>query len=128
MDSMDDYTNELYQQEQNLIHQDDYTIQHEDPAYRSEERPTCQTVEEIFRASPFCQTHDEASVNISVDQPDESKYFFIIRKTWKHRLENEEEHTDTVAVYYCLDGRIYQCPDLSSILKYRLVSCSFLLI
>ena len=122
---MDDYTNELYQQEQSLIHQDNYSIQHMDNAYHSGERPTCQLVEEIFRASPFCQIHDEASVNISVDQPDDSKNFFIIKKTWRHRLENEEEHADIVAVYYCLDGRIYQCPDLGSLLKYRLVSYSF---
>lgn len=107
-----------YQEEERLVHQDLYSIQHQDRSYFNSE-PTCETVEEIFRASPFCQNED--CVDITVHQPDESKYFFIIRKEWRHGRDNEDEHTDTVAVYYCIGGTIYQCPDLSSLLKYRLV-------
>lgn len=56
----------------------------------------------------------------SEDQNDGNKFFKII-KYFTHQIDGKGDVEKVVAVYYVLNGEIYQCPDLYSVAKFRLV-------
>ena len=101
-----------------LIHSDNYVTSLVDETFIAQGLNT-DTVEEYFRSSPFFQDGD--GIHIEVAEVDHEKSFFTITKYWDHQREREKMQTDPVAVYYLIGGVIYQCPDLYTLLKYRLV-------
>ena len=72
---------------------------------------------EYFRRSPFYSEGD--LVELEGSDSSESCEFFKIVKYRKD--EQEKDGVALLAVYYVLRGTIYQCPDLYSLLKYRMV-------
>ena len=72
-----------------------------------------------FSISPFYSEGEGISIELddTTNRPD----FFKIIKYWTHSGNGEEYVKDVVAVYYVINGTIYQCPDLYSLLKYRMV-------
>lgn len=81
---------------------------------------TLENALEYFRCSPFYSDGDV----IEIEDKDavESCEFFKIVKYPKHTMKGDED--TPLAVYYVLRGTIYQCPDLYSLLKYRMVVCA----
>ncbi|KAM7459184.1 hypothetical protein BLSTO_00088 [Blastocystis sp. subtype 1] len=78
---------------------------------------------EYFRRSPFYSEGD--LVELEGSDSSESCEFFKIVKYRKD--EQEKDGVALLAVYYVLRGTIYQCPDLYSLLKYRMYNCVSLL-
>ena len=72
---------------------------------------------EYFRRSPFYSEGD--IIELEGSDPSDSCEFFKIVKYRKD--EQEKDGVALLAVYYVLRGTIYQCPDLYSLLKYRMV-------
>jgi singapore isolate B (sub-type 7) whole genome shotgun sequence assembly, scaffold_1 len=101
-----------------LVHNDNYATSFVDETFITQGL-NIDTVEEYFRSSPFFQ--DGEGIHIEVSEVDHEKSFFVITKYWDHKREREKMQTDPVAVYYLIGGVIYQCPDLYTLLKYRLV-------
>ena len=101
-----------------LVHSDNYATSFVDETFIAQGL-NVDTVEEYFRSSPFFQ--DGEGIHIEVSEVDHEKSFFVITKYWDHKREREKMQTDPVAVYYLIGGVIYQCPDLYTLLKYRLV-------
>lgn len=96
---------------------------------------TIQTEEDAlqyFEKSYFYDNNSDfdyvvSDLNIQAIQ-EYTQLFFKVRKTMKIKDElNQKEEEKTIAVYYCLDGDIFQCPDLYSLIKYRLVHVCFFL-
>lgn len=78
---------------------------------------------DYFRRSPFYTDNPSFSYEAVFDG--QSADFFKIIKKWTHKESEEESKEEVVAVYYVLKGTIYQCPDLYSLLKYRMVLMLF---
>ena len=78
---------------------------------------------DYFKRSPFYTDHYSFSYEIQNNEP--SYEFYKIVKKRTHKVNEEESKEEIVAIYYCIQGRIYQCPDLYSLLKYRMVSHGF---
>lgn len=74
---------------------------------------------DYFKRSPFFTDNPSFSYEPVFDG--QSAEFFKIIKKWTHRESEEESKEEVVAVYYVIKGIIYQCPDLYSLLKYRMV-------
>lgn len=74
---------------------------------------------DYFKRSPFYS--DNPSFSYEPVFNNQIADFFKIIKKWTHKESEEENKEEVVAVYYVVRGNIFQCPDLYSLLKYRMV-------
>ena len=88
---------------------------------------TKDNVIEYFKSSPFYT--DSVNFRYEVEQLDDQNdgnAFFKIIKYFTHQSDEKGDVEKVVAVYYVLNGEIYQCPDLYSVAKFRLVDAACL--
>lgn len=79
---------------------------------------------EIIRTQGVSPEHLQSMVGIeyAVDyQSSKEPHLYVIRK----QNRRSRSSTETIEIYYCLDGIIYQCPLLLDVLKARIAKASF---
>ena len=96
-----------------------YSISFSDPIYKINGL-TKENVITYFGRSEFYTDSEKAQYE--VEQIDGDKLFKIV-KYYLHQTEEKGDVKEVAAVYYVLNGDIYQCPDLYSLAKYRLYNC-----
>lgn len=107
--------------EDSQIFVDRYSISFSDPIYKINGL-TKENVITYFGRSEFYTDSEKAQYE--VEEIDGDKLFKIV-KYYLHQTEEKGDVKEVAAVYYILNGDIYQCPDLYSLAKYRLVVLAF---
>lgn len=83
--------------------------------------PNCNN--EIIRSQGLTSEHLQAlqgpeyAVDINCSQP---PHLFVIRK----QIRRSKLNCDTVEIFYCLDGILYQCPVLVDVLQTRIAKAT----